>query len=517
VRLAAILASCTALGVVSPVAAVAGAASGHRGLATEMGRQSPALEPAVAEHIRSLETAAESLVREGASNERRAEAEGLLGRVHHAYSLTASAEPRYRTAQRLAPADFRWPYLLAYLLQQESRADEALTSYERARSLRPDYAPLYVHVGNLHLAQNLVDEAAAAFGAALAIDASLAAAHYGLGQVAMARREYAVAVEQFSKVLADVPAATRVHYVLALAYRGLGRLDEAQMHLARQGPVGVRVADPLVDGLQELVRGARLSIVRGRAAFDAGRYVEAADAFRQAATAEPESVPAHVNLGTTLAQLKQVTGAIDEFRRALELDPRNRAALFNLGVLYGESQRHAEAVTYLARLVDLEPGDHTARVVLGRALYRSGRAEEALAAFETVRRASPDDEDALLGQVEVLTALGRHTEALGELEQAHGRLPRRARTTVQLAYLLAVSPQEDLRNPGRALPLARGAYEASGAIGHGAIVAMALAGLGRCDEAVVWQRDLIAKAERQAPALVDALRADLDRYRTSCR
>jgi tetratricopeptide (TPR) repeat protein len=476
----------------------------------------PSLEPAVAEHLRAIEASAEALARDQAPSERIAEAEGLLGQVYHAYSLAAAAEPRYRTAQRLAPADFRWPYLLAYLLQQGDRADEALTLFERARSIRRDYAPLFVHLGNLHLAQNRLADATSAFEAALAIDDSIAAARYGLGQVAMSRREYARAVELFSHVLASVPDATRVHYVIALAYRGLNQLDRAQAHLARQGPVGVRVADPIVDGLPDLVRGARLSLVRGRLAFDAGRYAEAADAFRKAVAAEPTSVAAHVNLGTALGQLQDVDGALDQFYKALALDPDNRPALYNLGALLGGRQRHDEAARHLSRLVQLAPDDHAARSMLGRELYRSGRLDDARETFEALRRASPDDEDAVLGHVDVLTALGRHRDALAEIDQSHARFPSRGRTAARLAYLLAASPDQSLRNAARALPLARQVYEASGTVGHGAIVALALAGLGRCDEAMSWQRDLIARAEREDPALVAPLRADLDRYRSSC-
>lgn len=475
------------------------------------------IEPFVAEQIRSLEAWTDALAREGASNQDLAEAEGLLGRVYHAYSLAASAEPRYRTAQRLAPTDFRWPYLLAYLVQQENRPSDAIPLYELARSLRDDYAPLYVHLGNLHLAQDRQDAAAAAFESALSLDRSNAAARFGLGQVAMSRREYARAVEQFSQVLAAVPEANRVHYVLALAYRGLGQIDQAQAHLARQGPVGLRVADPLVDGLQDLIRSARLSLVRGRLAFDSGRYAEAADAFRRAVAADPDSVPAHVNLGTALGQSKDIDGAIAEFRRALELDPDNRSALYNLGVLYLGRQRHDEAVRLLTRLVELAPDDHAARLLLGRELARAARPSEALAMFEAVVRATPDDEDAVLGQVDALTALGRHVEALAVTERSHARLPTRGRTAARLAYLLAASPDPRLRDPGRALPLAREVYDATGAVGHGASIAIALAGLGRCAEAIAWQQELIAAAERQDPSLVAPLRADLQRFQFTCR
>lgn len=475
------------------------------------------LEPAVAEHLRSLEASAEALVRAGASDDRLALAYGLLAQAYHAYSLIESARATYEKAHRLAPADFRWPYLLACVLQQENRADEALSYYERARGIRADYAPLAVHVGNLHLGQNRLEEASQAFEAALALDASMAAAHYGLGQVAMSRRDYARAVERFSRVLTLVPDANRVHYALALAFRGLGEVEQAQAHLRRQGPVGVRVADPLVDGLSGLVQGARLTVLRGRMAFESGRYAEAAEAFRRAVTAEPDNLSARVNLGSALGQIGEADGAIEQFNKALELDPDNRSALYNLGVLYASRNRHDEAIRHLTRLLELTPDDLEARLTLGRELGRTGRLEDALTAFAAVAGANPDHEDAVLNQVDVLAMLGRHREAIDTLERSHARFPTKGRTAAQLAYLLAASPQPDLRDYGRALELARRVYDASGAIRDGAVIAAALAGLGRCEEAASWQREMIARAEQVEPAKVTALRADLERYLSSCR
>jgi tetratricopeptide (TPR) repeat protein len=476
-----------------------------------------ALEPAVAEQLGLLVATVDALAGEGAPADRLAQAHGLLGQALHAYSMAAGAESAYLEAHRLAPADFRWPYLLAYLLQQQNRLEEALAYFARAQAVRRDYPPLVVRLGDLHLARNRVDEARAAYETALALDPSSAAARYGLGQVAMSRRDYQSAVELFTLVLDLVPDANRVHYVLAMAHRGLGQMDPARAHLQRQGPVGVRTADPLVDALADLVRGARLLLVRGRMAFDAGRYREAAEAFKRALAAEPDNLAAVVNLGSALERTGDVEGAIGQFRRALKLDADNRSALFNLGVLSAASDRHEEAVRHLSRLVAFEPADHAARIALGRALARSGRLDEALAAMDSVATSDPGNEDAVLGRADVLTALGRHADALGVLEQSYARDPGQGRTVVRLVRLLVASPQAELRDYGRALRLGRLVYDATGEVGDGVMVTLALAGLGRCGEARQWHSDLIAKAEKVLPSLVGPLQTELERVASSCR
>ena len=501
----------------APNAAAQGGPPGTQPQAAADAPEAPSsLEPAVAEHIQSLEASTAALVREKASADRVAAAYGLLGQAYHAYSLAPSAEASYLEAHRLAPNDFRWPYLLGYLFQQQNKADDALAYYAVAKTLRAEYAPLSVNVGNLQLRQNRIDEAQAAFEVALAIDPSIAAARYGLGQVALSRRDYAGAVEHFSSVLTKVPDANRVHYALALAFRGLGQIEQAQAHLALQGAVGVRASDPIVDGLADLVRGARLSVLNGRLAFEAGRYAEAAEAFRKAVAAEPDSIPARVNLGSALGRLKEVDGALGQFREALELDPSNRAALYNLAVLYGSQGRHARAVLHLTRLLELAPDDDEVRLVLGQELSLAGRPVDALAALAKVAGDDPGNEAAVLAQATVLSSLGRHREALEVIERSHTLFPTKGLTAARLAYWLAASPQQDLRDPARALELSRQVYRATGAVGHGAVIAMALAGLGRCEEAVQWQREMIEKAEQSDPGLVVTLTADLQRYQASC-
>src|SRR5687768_11018928 len=117
-----------------------------------------------------------------------------------------------------------------------------------------------------------------------------------------------------------------------MAYRGLGELEKAKANLRSQGTVGVRVADPLVDQLQELIQGERLHLIRGRLALEAKRYAEAADEFRKAVAARPESVTGRVNLGAVLNLLGDVRGAVEQFQGVLRIAPENTNAHYNLGV-----------------------------------------------------------------------------------------------------------------------------------------------------------------------------------------
>jgi tetratricopeptide (TPR) repeat protein len=298
------------------------------------------------------------------------DAYGKLGQIYHAYSLNAPARECYLNAGRLASKDFRWIYLLGKLDQQEGRFDDAIRNYQLARTLRPGYVATLVNFGNIFLELNRLSDAGESFNAALAIDPEDPAARYGLGQIAVAERNYAEAVRHFERTLARVPGATRVHYALAMAYRGLGDTEKVKDHLAQQGTVGVRVSDPLFDGLQELVQGERLFLARGKVAFEARRYADAVVEFRKAVAAKPESVVARINLGAALTQVGDLNGAAEQFKEAIRIEPEKGNAHYNLAVILARQNRPDEAIEHLQAALKADPADVAARNLLAQELLK---------------------------------------------------------------------------------------------------------------------------------------------------
>lgn len=397
---------------------------------------------------------------------------GKLGEIYHAYSILAAARDCYLNANQLAPKDFRWIYLLAKLDQQEGRFDDAIRRYRVARTLQPDYVAAPVNLGNIFLELNRLDEARESFNAALDLDKNNAAAHYGLGQVAISKRSYSDAVDHFEKTLAQVPDANRVHYSLAMAYRGLGDAEKAKAHLAQQGSVGVRVADPLVDRLRDLITGERVYLARGKVAFEARRYADAVTEFRKAVAAKPDSVTARINLGAALTQVGDVNGAVQQFEEALRLDPGRANAHYNLAVLLAGQNKHEPAITHLRSVLSTDENDLNARLLLARELKASGSMDQALAEY------------------------------------------------ARMAYLLAAAPEPGQRSGAQALEIAQMVYSSSKAPQHAALVALASAELGRCSEAAEWQRRAIASSEQENNMdLTAKLREDLNLYANlqSCR
>lgn len=463
-----------------------------------------------------LDTAAD----QNSTGEKLGQAYGRMGEIYQLYSFFEAALACYLNARKLEPGEFRWAYLAGKSAQQENKPDEALKIYEEARRIKPDYPTLLVNSGDLYLELNRTDEAAAAYRKALETDEKSAAAVYGLGQIELARRNFLIAAVYFERVLELVPEANRVYYSLGLAYRGQKELEKARVALEKQGPVGVRAADPLFDSLQKHERGARLHILRGKLALEAGRFADSADEYQKALSEEPENIPALVNLGAVLIQMGKEPEAIELFQRAVRIEPKNTNARFNLGMLLALQGKHLEALSHFQTIARENPKDFEARFQIGEQFLRLGRDDEALDEFSQIESEKPELEKALIAKVNILLKKGRYAEVKEALEKSYARFPDHGRTVVLLARFLAASPQYDLRDGARALELAQLVYQTSGSIEHGVLVAMALAEMVKCGEAARWQKAMIERALKAGDrSLAQSLEPDLRRYQNDipCR
>ncbi len=438
---------------------------------------------------------------------------GTMGEIYQAYSMYDPAVECYLNAATLMPNDFKWQYLLGKVSEEQNKTSKAIDYYKMSQKLRPDYLPIYINLGNAYLELNLLSDAKQNFEKALELNKDNPAALYGLGQINFSEGKFEDAKNHFEKVLQIVPDANRVHYSLAIAYRELKNVEKAKFHLSKQGTVGIRVADPLFDGLNELKQGVRLRLLRGKQALEAKRYNEAEIEFQKALAIKPNSVPALVNYGVTLVELKNFPEAISNFEKAVKLSPDNANARYNLAVLLSAQNKHFQAISHLKSILEKSPKDVSARFLLAKELRNANLLAESLSEFVNVYNSIPDNEDVLIEFTQLLVMRGNHKQAKDLLENSYTKFPDRGRTIAALAYLLAASPQPDLRDGKKALELSLLVFNSTKLVNHGAIVALAYAELGQCEDAAKLTRQLITKVEEVKDSnLLVKLKNELNRY-----
>src|SRR4029450_3612753 len=116
-----------------------------------------------------------------------------------------------------------------------------------------------------YLEQGEPEKAEALFVRASALPPKNIAVLSGLGQAALARRDYQRAASLLEEALALDPSALSVHSPLAMAYRGLGDTAKAEAHVKQWRNPDVLVPDrlrmdldlALESGLSYELRGVR--------------------------------------------------------------------------------------------------------------------------------------------------------------------------------------------------------------------------------------------------------------------
>ena len=446
---------------------------------------------------------------------------GELASLYHAHHMDDAAEACYGNAEQLAPEVFRWPYLLGYLYQRQGQLERAAQAYQRAAALQSDYQPLRLRLAQVYAGLNQPERARPLLAAALATEETHGAAAYGLGKLALLEGHHQQALQWLEKALLAAPQATRVHYQLAMAYRGLGDVAKARSHLAQRGDVEPPFPDPLVQALEQLVIGARTHLYRAMQAVWAKQFELAAQEFHQVVTLEPANVSARVGLARAL----YLTGKPGQARlalvAALDQAPENAQAHYFLGRLLQETESDAAAMPHYLATLAADPAHGGAHFFLANALMRSGQFARAAGHYGKAVALLPEDLPARQLEAMALIATGtQHQTARARLEGATALYPGDPVLGQALARLLAASPDDAVRDGRRALTLAKALFARVNSIEHAETVAMAYAELGRYSEAAAFQQAAInATTQWGGLDLLPRLQESLRHYQTGqpCR
>jgi tetratricopeptide (TPR) repeat protein len=376
------------------------------------------------------------------------EAYGDLGTWYHTYDLLDGARRAYLNAEKLCPNDFRWPYYLGLVERPSGRPISAREFFRRALRLRPNYLPTLVQLAELELELGRPREAEPLLRLALQQDQRCVRAWFGLGRVALLRRDFRDATRLLEKALSYSPHAQSVHYMLGLALRGLGDLAAAKSHLARvpnRGARRIEVAldDPLMQKLRLMNQSAGTLNQRGLAHLNAGRYQEALATFRTAISASPRRIDVRYNLALTLIQVDHRPEAIRELRRILALEPGHVRAHAKLAELLSGLGRFNQAQLHFERAIQADPSDKDATLQLAKLHRRRGSCASALPYLARVLELDPAAREPRYAQVECQIKLGRFEPAAQALQEAlelYPKDPAFARLRAQLDSAVLSQP-----------------------------------------------------------------------------
>jgi tetratricopeptide (TPR) repeat protein len=191
--------------------------------------------------------------------------------------------------------------------------------------------------------------------------------YYGKGEVFFKNGDFSSASRYLEAEVHAHPDRFYPAYLLGISLWKEGKRDEAIASLtsaASLDPASVK---------------ARVNL--GRVLNDAGRFEEALCSSDEAIAIDPQSSPAHNVRGRALLNLGRRDEAIESFKTSIEKDPTNAYAQNNLGFTLIQEGRFPEAVPHLEEAVRLQSGIGVFQNNLGMAYEHTNQVDRAKAAY----------------------------------------------------------------------------------------------------------------------------------------
>jgi tetratricopeptide (TPR) repeat protein len=384
------------------------------------------------------------------ANPHDATAVGKLGMILQAYqSNDRQAEVCYERARALDRKSFRWVYYLGAVQAARGQHEMAVKTFREALKLDPGDLPAQLKLGDSLLASGDIKGALSWLDSVVRQHPDSAQAYYELGRAQRAAKDMPAAIQSMQKACELFPNFGAAHYALALAYRRLGRAEEAQKEEALYEEHRYDIAgagDRLQAELNELYTNPATLIGLGIELARQGKLEEAAQRHEQALAMDPEQIWAHINLISIYGRLSQFAKAEEHYRAAMRQDPNSVAAHFNFAVLLLNQGKYREAEEPLRTVLKTDPHHSGAHYYLGDILQRQGNLQEAMAEFRSAIAAKSDLPEAHFNLGRILVNQGMYKEGIEELAKALETKDEASQPTYLYALGAAYARSGDRKN-----------------------------------------------------------------------
>ena len=179
-----------------------------------------------------------------------ARAHNNLGFEYDKRGRVGESVAEYEKAISIKP-DFADPYNnLGFIYYERGEIDKAISAYKRALGIKPHFAKVHNNLGAAYLKKGMVDEAWSEFAKALKYNHRLAESHIGMGVILVKKGELDLALRQFYKASKMKPNLAEVHNNLAATYYLKGDYKLAIQHCDKAEKLGGKISPQLLKRLE---------------------------------------------------------------------------------------------------------------------------------------------------------------------------------------------------------------------------------------------------------------------------
>lgn len=347
-----------------------------------------------------------------------ADVHGRLGMALHAYELREGAIDSYQRAAAMDPRDWRWPYYLGTVHAELGRHSESVSLYESVLALRPELFAARIRLGESLLAGGRPEQSRETLQKAVELAPQSALAHFELGKALEAVGESEGALRAYARAMQLDPGAGAVRYALMLLYRNTGRMEDAELQLARLqdgNRVEPRIEDPLMAAVRTLRADKRRYLQDGLRLQADGNLLEAIVLYEKAVGIDGEYLQARINLIAAYAQLGRFREAQVHYRATKGLASDSEELQVNWGMLETDRRNFDSAVLSYRRALEINPHSADTHADLGVVLNQMGNVDDARLHFRLALQNEPDHRLANFHLARFLVAENRVSEAIDHL------------------------------------------------------------------------------------------------------
>ena len=295
-------------------------------------------------------------------------------------------------------------YNFGIILQRAGKIEEALSQYERAVSLRHDYAEAHNNLGIVLAEAGKTNDAIEHFEEAVRLKPDHVPAQNNLAVMLWCAGRTQDAIARWQQSLRVRPHDAEALNNYGTALRQMGKTEQA-----------IRCWE---DALQANPDYTEAQYNLAEALKQTGQFQLAVGHYEQVLQTDPENVKVHYGLGVALWQTGRVSEAIQEWEQAVRLKPDYADAHNSLGNALMRVGQVAEAIEHYEQAVRIDADYAEAQNNLGSALFKAGRPKEAIQHFDEALRTRPDYAMAHYNLGSAFEQTGRIQEAIAQYEQA---------------------------------------------------------------------------------------------------
>ncbi len=319
----------------------------------------------------------------------------------------------FKALTRIMPYDDQYHKELAELYEIQNRLDEALQSYERVITIRPEQKSARNRLGQLYLQTG-------DYPAAIKTFLSILSPLEGQPETNSVR-------ERTTRNVGEVEI--EAHHGISLAYQAENDFERSEFHItrvinlleekAKRTRTGLRTRSSERVELARRIQDARYTLGQIYLKFNAPR--KAVQTFTKILTVDDKYVPALSGIGMAYQMQDDVKRAETYLRRAIELSVEEELpdAYNALGYLYAEQGINLdEAAILVRRALKSVPKSGAYLDSLGVIYFKQGKLDAAIENLEQALHYLPDTPVILLHLADAYLGKGLKQKALQTLEQA---------------------------------------------------------------------------------------------------